>query len=81
MMRRLLALAAIVTLTGALGACAYDYLQHSDKVAYSSGDAVKANLAAQADDPANPNSDNVDGLGKNGPIEGLTGTTDPAVSN
>ena len=37
-----LALAAAAALL--LGACAYDYLQHSDRVAYSAGDAVRANL-------------------------------------
>jgi hypothetical protein len=70
---RLLPLALAVVLAGGLSACAYDYLQHSDRVAYSAGDAVRANLEAQTRDPANPASDNVGGLGKNGPTEGVTG--------
>lgn len=80
MIGRLAALALALALSSALGACAYDYLQHSDRVAYSAGDAVKANLAAQTDDPANPAAYDTDGLGENGPVEGLTGTTDPAAN-
>lgn len=56
------ALAATLSLTG----CAYDYLQHSDQIAYSAGDAVKANLARETNDPANPDAKSTKGLGKNG---------------
>lgn len=84
-MIRVLALAAAALATAvALGACTYDYLQRSDRIAYSTGDAVRANIEAQTDDPANPASDNIGGLGKNGPIEGVTGSYSvepPAISN
>lgn len=50
----------------ALGGCTYDYLQRSDKVGYSAGDAVKANLAAQTIDPARGSTHSTAGLGKDG---------------
>jgi len=50
----------------ALSGCAYDYLQRSDKVGYSAGDAVKANMAAQTIDPAKGSTNSTTGLGKNG---------------
>lgn len=68
-MKRLAPLAAAILLAALLAACTYDYLQHSDRVAYSAGDAVKANLEAETTDPANPNAGKTGGLGKNGPIE------------
>ncbi len=47
-----------------LGGCTYDYLQQTDRVGYSAGDAVKANLATET---TNPNgSRNVGGLGADG---------------
>lgn len=52
----------------ALGGCTYDYLQHSDRVGYSAGDAVKANIAAQTIDPANPTANSTKGLGKDGVV-------------
>lgn len=51
-----------------LGGCAYDYLQRSDKVAYSSGDAVKANLEQQTIDPSRSSAYSTKGLGKNGKV-------------
>lgn len=56
------ATAAALTLSG----CAYDYLQRTDKVGYSAGDAVKANLEAQTFDPARDSAYSTRGLGKNG---------------
>ena len=53
----------------ALSGCAYDYLQRTDKVGYSAGDAVKANMAAQTVDPAKDSAYSVKGLGKNGYVE------------
>jgi len=47
-----------------LGGCTYDYLQHTDRVGYSAGDAVKANLATETTNP--PGSRNVHGLGADG---------------
>ncbi len=53
----------------ALAGCAYDYVQRTDKVGYSHGDAVKANLAAQTIDPARDSAYSTKGLGKNGHID------------
>ncbi|MEO7223801.1 MAG: hypothetical protein ABIY37_15135 [Devosia sp.] len=55
-----------LTLALALSGCAYDYAQHSDQVAYSAGDAVKANLALQTIDPSKKSMNDTSGLGKNG---------------
>lgn len=56
---------AALTLSG----CAYDYLQRTDKVGYSAGDAVKGNLAAQTINPAKDSAYSTKGLGKNGYVE------------
>jgi hypothetical protein len=61
-------IALVIVLTLPLGGCAYDYLQRSDRVAYSAGDAVKANLEQQTTDPSNANMYDTKGLGKNGAI-------------
>jgi hypothetical protein len=60
------ALAAILVLS--LSGCAYDYLQHTDRVAYHAGDAVKANLEAETIDPAKDSAYSTSGLGKNGSV-------------
>lgn len=52
-----------------LGGCTYDYLQRTDKVGYSAGDAVKANLEAQTTDPARDSAYSTKGLGKDGYVE------------
>ena len=52
-----------------LGGCSYDYLNHSDRIAYSDGDAVKANLEAETTNPANRSMSNTKGLGKNGVVD------------
>jgi hypothetical protein len=67
-MRSLVIAIAYSTLALVLAGCTYDYLQRSDRIAYSAGDAVEANLEAQTTDPANPNSTKTGGLGKNGAI-------------
>ena len=66
--KSILRLAAVAASALLLGACAYDYLQHSDRVAYSAGDAVKANLESETIDPARGSADDVSGLGRNGPV-------------
>ena len=50
----------------ALGGCSYDYLQRTDKVGYSAGDAGKANLERETLDPANGSAYSTKGLGKDG---------------
>ena len=49
-----------------LGGCSYDYLQHTDRVSYSAGNAVKANLEGQTINPSSASQYDVAGLGKNG---------------
>jgi len=77
------AAAATLALTG----CTYDYLQRTDKVGYSAGDAVKANLEAQTIDPARDSAYSTKGLGKNGYVEpksptgGMEEAPDPPVAN
>jgi hypothetical protein len=66
--------AAIAAVAFALAACAYDYRQHTDRVAYSAGDAVKANLEAETANPSKASMSNVDGLGRNGPVTPSTQT-------
>ncbi len=74
---RLLAIAAAALTALSLTGCAYDYLQRSDRIAYSSGDAVKANLARETTNPANPQSLNTKGLGKDGDVVPGGTTTTP----
>ena len=52
----------------ALSGCTYDYLQNSDYIAYSAGDAVRANLEAQTIDPARDSAYSTRGLGRNGAV-------------
>lgn len=57
-------IAVPIALALLLGGCTYDYLQHTDRVGYSAGDAVKANLAGETTNPSG--SHNVGGLGADG---------------
>ncbi len=76
-------IAAIALSALVLGGCSYDYLQHSDKVAYSAGNAVKANLEGQVINPSGGYMYDVYGLGKNGDVTGPVtadpGTVDPGA--
>lgn len=60
---------AAAALTLALGGCTYDYLQRTDRVGYSAGDAVRANLERETTDPQRRTVRSVSGLGKNGNAE------------
>ena len=51
-----------------LGGCSYDYLQHTDRVAYSAGDAVRANLESETVNPSKRSMYRRSGLGKNGVV-------------
>ena len=62
--RAALALALATLLSG----CTYDYLQRSDRVAYSTGDAVKANLERQTSNPSRGSAYDTHGLGRNGAV-------------
>ncbi|HZY48173.1 MAG TPA: hypothetical protein VFE64_00195 [Devosia sp.] len=74
--RFLVAAGAAVLLSG----CAYDYLQHTDRVGYSAGDAVKANLAQETTNPSKRSMYLKGGLGKNG-IVTPQGDAAPAPTN
>ncbi len=51
-----------------LGGCAYDYLQHTDRVGFKAGDAVKANLEGETDNPSKKSMKTTTGLGKDGKV-------------
>ncbi len=59
-------LAAALALT--LSACSYDYWQRTDRVAYSAGDAVKANLERETMNPSSKSRTSTAGLGRNGNV-------------
>ena len=63
-MRIVLAIAAAALLSG----CTYDYLQRTDRVAYSAGDAVKANLERETTNPSHAGQYRTKGLGRNGHV-------------
>jgi hypothetical protein len=68
-MRTAVRFALAALLPTLLGGCAYDYLQHTDRVSYSSGDAVKANLQQQTINPKKPSMYLKGGLGKTGKVD------------
>jgi len=57
---------AAASLGVALGGCTYDYLNHSDRIAYSAGDAVNANLERETINPSKKSMYLRWGLGRNG---------------
>ena len=57
---------AVLALALLLSGCAYDNLQHTDRVSYSAGDAVRANIEAQTINPSSGSMYDTSGLGKNG---------------
>lgn len=64
MLRLFTASATALLLTG----CSYDYMQHTDRVSYSAGNAVKANLEAETTDPSRRSSRSTRGLGRDGKV-------------
>lgn len=58
----------VIGVTALLGGCTYDYLQRTDRVAYSAGDAVKANLERETTNPSHAGQYRTKGLGKNGNV-------------
>lgn len=61
-----------------LGGCSYDYLQHTDRVAYSAGNAVKANLERETINPSKGSMYDTSGLGKNGAVVPLPAEAAPS---
>ena len=68
-------LAAVLGLAAMQGGCAYDYVQRTDRVAYSAGDAVRANLERETMNPSSRSQYNTKGLGRNGNVS----NTNPVV--
>ena len=60
--------AAVLAVLVALSGCAYDYRQRTDRVGYTAGDAVKANLLRETTNPAKASMYSTKGLGKNGSV-------------
>ena len=58
----------VIALGVFLSGCAYDYLQTTDRVAYSAGDAVKANLESQTTNPSTASQYDLTHLGEDGPV-------------
>lgn len=67
-LRRLAMAAAALSAASLLGGCAYDYLQHTDRVGYSAGDAVAHNLAQETINPSKRSMYVKSGLGRNGSV-------------
>lgn len=68
MARPLLIAGAMLAGTVLLGGCTYDYLQHTDRVSYRAGDAVRANMAIQTSNPSKGSQYVTTGLGANGNV-------------
>jgi hypothetical protein len=64
MLRLFTASATALLLTG----CSYDYMQHTDRVSYSAGDAVRANLERETVNPSKRSMYVTQGLGRNGSV-------------
>jgi hypothetical protein len=72
----LIILAAILMLP--VSGCAYDYMQRIDRVSYSAGNAVRANIERETANPSSKNKTSTKGLGKNGPVAS-SGVTVPSL--
>ena len=72
-----LKVASVAALALLLNGCSYDYLQHTDRVAYSAGDAVYANLEAETINPSKRSMYYTKGLGKNGSVIPKASTSSP----
>jgi hypothetical protein len=73
-MKGLVRTALVAALAIGLSGCTYDYEQHTDRVAYSAGDAVRANLEAETINPYKRSVYRTEGLGANGNVI-ASGTT------
>ena len=72
-MTRLTLIVLAVILTLPVGGCAYDYMQRVDRVSYSAGNAVRANIERETANPSSKNKISTKGLGKNGPVVPASG--------
>lgn len=64
-----------------LSGCAYEYLQNTDRVGFSAGDAVQANLAQQTINPSKRSMYLKGGLGKNGVVVKQSDASAAPVTN
>ena len=58
----------MAAVTAPLAGCAYDYTQHTDRVSFSGGNAVKANLESETTNPSKRSMYSTRGLGANGSV-------------
>lgn len=65
---RALRLAVLVLISSGLSGCFYDYLQRTDRISYSAGNAVKANLERETANPTNGSMYDTGGLGQDGAV-------------
>jgi hypothetical protein len=67
----------------ALSGCTYDYIQRTDRVAYSAGDAVRANIERETINPSKGSMKVTTGLGRDGIRDGLPAgpTTATTIAN
>jgi hypothetical protein len=70
-----LAVAMSSALALALSGCTYDYIQRTDRVSYSAGDAVRANLERETINPSKGSMKVTTGLGKDGIQDGSSSAT------
>jgi len=75
-----LKLGALLVLATGLSGCAYDYLQHTDRVAYSAGDAVRANIERETLDPSKASMQVTSGIGKDGYVTPNAGAVTASLS-
>lgn len=75
-MTRLLTAVLAAALVLTLSACAYDYAQHTDRVAFSAGDAVHANLERETTNPTKRSMFSTAGLARNGAVIPTAPTVD-----
>ena len=68
-------LVSIAGLALLLSGCAYDYLQRTDRVGYSTGDAVRANIESETTNPQKRSMYSTKGLGRNGSVVPAPTTT------
>lgn len=61
-------LAAVAVLALALGGCAYDYFQRTDRVSFRAGDAVHHNLEQETINPSKRSMRSTYGLGQDGVV-------------
>lgn len=72
---------AVAVVTAPLAGCAYDYAQHTDRVSFSGGNAVKANLESATTNPSKRSMYSVRGLGANGNVVPAAPTVSGGTTN